>query len=80
MPNRKVWKQAQSVGHANTRLIFITADLVKTLLPDSEAKTIIGGKWELAEGANHKNCLVLVLRKFTAWPPVEDGGKGVPIE
>jgi hypothetical protein len=74
MPKRREWKQAQSVGHANTRLIFITADLVRELIPDSDAKTTIGGKWELSELSDKnppEKVLTLRLKKFEKWPPNE---------
>jgi hypothetical protein len=68
---KKEWKKAQSVGHATTRIIFVGADLIRELIPDADANTIIGGKWtvETENGeATGKKRLVLELRKFKSWP------------
>jgi len=68
MPKRE-WKKAQSVGHATTRIIFIPAELVKELVPDANAKTIIGGKWTVGMDSDKKKILALELKRFEKWPP-----------
>jgi hypothetical protein len=73
MPTSKSeWKKVQSIGHATTRLVFINANLVRELIPDANAKTIIGGKWsvtEISDGKTPEKALVLKLKKFEKWPP-----------
>lgn len=64
------YKKVQSVAHATTRLVHIRADLVRELIPDANAKTIIGGRWQVTEiDSPAKKALVLELKKFDKWPP-----------
>ncbi len=62
------WKKLQSVGHATTRIAHINADLIRDLLPNASAKTIIGGKWTFD---SDKKALILVIKEFSEWPPKE---------
>jgi hypothetical protein len=64
----KEWKKLQSVGHATTRIAHINADLIRDLLPNASAKTIIGGKWTFD---SNKKVLVLEIKEFSEWPPKE---------
>ncbi len=62
------WKKLQSVGHATTRICHINADLIRNLLPNASAKTIIGGRWTFD---SDKKTLVLEIKEFSEWPPKE---------
>jgi hypothetical protein len=65
---KKEWTKAQSVGHATTRIIFVNADLVREMVPNADAKTIIGSKLTVSPDHTH---LLLQLKKFDKWPPNE---------
>jgi hypothetical protein len=41
----KEWKKLISTAHATTRIAHINADLIREILPNANAKTIIRGKW-----------------------------------
>ena len=71
---KKEWTKAQSVGHATTRIIFVGADLVREIIPDADAKTIIGSKLVIGKDGE-KKVLMLELKRFSAWPK-----RGNPVE
>lgn len=60
----KEWRKLMSVGHATTRIAHINADLIRELIPNASAKTIIGGKWSLDKD---KRVLVLEIKEFDKW-------------
>jgi hypothetical protein len=41
----KEWKKLISTAHATTRIAHINADLIREIIPNANAKTIIRGKW-----------------------------------
>lgn len=68
---KKEWTKAQSLSHSTTRMVFIPADLVREIIPNADAKTIIGGKWTVIHSDDGQKALALKLKKFSSWPKGE---------
>jgi len=45
----KEWKKLISTAHATTRIAHINADLIREIIPNANAKTIIRGRWSISE-------------------------------
>jgi hypothetical protein len=56
------WKALQSVAHSCTRITHINADLIRQLVPNATAKTILKGRWTFDAD---KKALVLEIKEIT---------------
>lgn len=56
----KEWPKLISVGNATTRIVYISADLIREIVPNATRETELQGHWTL-DKAGHK--LVLEIRK-----------------
>jgi hypothetical protein len=60
----KDWKKLISTAHACTRIAHINADLIREIIPNANAKTIIRGRWTVEQRGDMK-VLILEIKETT---------------